>query len=200
MPEVQERTQVTSGKKKRSILWQVVKYTVIAFVIMLPVRIFVAEPFVVSGDSMAPTFNDSDYLVVDKLYYRYEPPQRNDVVIFRYPLNPQLFFIKRIVGLPGETVEVEGGIVSITEKDGTRHILDGSHLTTDTDGQPPQPIITTLASDEYFVLGDNRDASSDSRDWGPLQAKYIVGRALFRVFPLNEAGFLPGENILSQDR
>ncbi len=181
-------------KKRKKILWQIFKYLVIAFLIMLPIRLFVAEPFVVSGESMSPTFNDGDYLVIDKLAYAHSEPQRNDVIVFRYPLDPSLYYIKRVVGLPGETVEVEGGVVSITAPDGTRHILNGSHLaSTDIgDDAPPEPIITTLASDEYFVLGDDRDASSDSRDWGPLSAKFIVGRAYLRVLPLSEVGFLPG--------
>jgi len=119
-----------------------------------------------------------------------ESPQRGDVIIFRYPLDPSMFYIKRVVGLPGETVTLDNGVISIVEQDGKRHIFNGSHVSYDPSA--PVPIVTTLASDEYYVLGDNRDASSDSRDWGPLQAKFIVGQAYLRVLPLSAASFLPG--------
>ena len=177
-------------KRRKSVLVELLKYTIVAFIIMAPIRIFVAQPFVVSGESMSPTFNQGDYLVIDKLAYVQAPPQRGDVIVFHYPLDPSIFYIKRVVGLPGETVELNNGVISIIERDGQRHIFDGSHLAYDPDVQIP--LVTTLASDEYYVLGDNRDASSDSRDWGPLQFKFIVGRALMRVLPLSDAGFLPG--------
>jgi signal peptidase I len=139
---------------------------------------------------MSPTFNSGDYLVINKLAYVHAPPQRGDVIIFRYPLDPSLYYIKRVVGLPGETVELNNGVISIIEQDGKRHIFNGSHVSYDPDAQ--MPLVTTLASDEYYVLGDDRDASSDSRDWGPLQMKFIVGRAVVRVLPLSGTELLPG--------
>lgn len=178
-------------KRRRPLIVGLLKYTFIAFLIMLPIRLFIAQPFVVSGASMSPTFNQDDYLVIDKLAYLHASPQRGDVIIFRYPLDPSIYYIKRVVGLPGETVELNAGVISITEGDGVRHIFDGSHLSMD--DTAPVPLITTLASDEYYVLGDNRDASSDSREWGPLQSRYIIGRAVVRLLPLATAGYLPGE-------
>ena len=177
-------------KRKRSITAELLKYALIAFLIMLPVRIFIAEPFVVTGESMSPTFEDSDYLVIDRLAYLHSSPERGDVVVFRYPLDPSVYYIKRIVGLPGETVDLDHGVISITEADGVRHIFHGSHLTID--DQSPLPLITTLAPDEYYVLGDNRDASSDSRQWGPLQSRFIIGRVSARLLPLSRAGLWPG--------
>lgn len=176
---------------RRPIAIGLLKYTFIAFLIMLPVRFFVAQPFVVTGESMSPTFNQDDYLVINKLTYLHTTPQRGDVIIFHYPLDPSIFYIKRVVGLPGETVELNAGVISIIEHDGVRHIFEGSHLSMDE--TISLPLLTTLASDEYYVLGDNRDASSDSRDWGPLQLKYIVGRAVFRMLPSAKMGFFPGE-------
>jgi signal peptidase I len=192
MPPSQTPAEPTSiyQKRKPSVLVELLKYTIVAFIIIVPVRLFVAQPFVVSGESMSPTFNPGDYLVIDKLAYAHSSPQRGDIIVFRYPLDPSLFYIKRVVGLPGETVELNNGVISIIEGDGQRHIFNGSHLAYDPSVQTP--LVTTLASDEYYVLGDNRDASSDSRDWGPLQMKFIVGRALVRVLPLSNAGFLPG--------
>jgi len=177
-------------KRKHGMLVELLKYTIVAFIIIVPIRIYVAQPFVVSGESMSPTFDPGDYLVINKLAYLHAGPQRGDVIIFRYPLDPSMFYIKRVVGLPGETVELNNGVISIIESDGVRHIFNGSHVSYDPNAQTP--LMTTLASDEYYVLGDNRDASSDSRDWGPLQAKFIVGRADLRVLPLSDAGFLPG--------
>lgn len=166
-------------------------YTAIAFIITLPIRFFVVEPYVVSGASMTPTFDGNDYIIIDKLTYTYQKPQRGDVIIFRYPLDPSVFYIKRIVGLPGETMTVTNRVVSFMGKDGVRHIIEGSHASL-SDADTWQSSTTILAPHEYFVLGDNRDASSDSREWGPLQEKFIVGRALVRLFPFSEIGLFPG--------
>src|SRR5580704_3839113 len=108
-----ETAPVPPVKKKRRIFWRLIKYLVLAFLIVLPVRLFVAEPFVVSGISMEPTFSDNDYIVIDKLTYDFEKPQRGDVIIFRYPLDPSLFFIKRIVGMPGETIKSYDGVLTL---------------------------------------------------------------------------------------
>ncbi len=170
------------------------KYILIAFVIALPVRWFVAQPFVVSGESMAPAFKADEYLVIDKLTYHFQKPERGDVIIFHYPLDPSLYFIKRIVALPGETVGIKGNAVTITGKDGTKHLLVENYIDPDYD-QKISTASTTLAKDEYYVLGDNRDASTDSRDWGPLQDKFIVGRVFYRLFPLKLAGFFPGTSV-----
>ena len=177
------------GIPSRNITAELLKYALIAFLIMLPIRLFVAQPLIVTGASMSPTFNDGDYLVIGKLSYAHATPERGDVVIFRYPLDPSMLYIKRVVGLPGETVELNNGVISIMERDGIRHIFHGSHLRT---GYTQLPLITTLAADEYYVLGDNRDESSDSRQWGPLLSRYIVGRAVVRVLPLARAGLWPG--------
>jgi len=144
---------------------------VLAFIIVIPVNFFVAEPFIVSGISMQPTFDPGDYLVIDRLTYDIESPQRGDVVVFRYPLDPSMYLIKRIEALPGETVNEATGQV-VPRPSGEQHPLDATTST------------LTLASDEYFVLGDNSTESSDSRTWGPLQRKFIVGRVLFRLWPL----------------
>jgi signal peptidase I len=192
MPPPEKNAEPTSiyQPHRSGILVELLKYTIVAFIIIVPIRIYVAQPFVVSGESMSPTFNPGDYLIIDKLAYVHAQPQRGDVIVFRYPLDPSIFYIKRIVGLPGETVELNNGVISIIEGDGVRHIFNGSHLAYDPDQE--MPLVTTLASDEYYVLGDDRDASSDSRDWGPLQMKFIVGRAVVRVLPLSGTELLPG--------
>ena len=179
------------GIKTKSIFGDLLKYLAVAFIVMLPVRLFLIQPFIVSGNSMAPAFTDGNYLVIDELYTQHETPQRGDVVIFRYPLDPSLYYIKRIVGMPGETMTIDKGAVSIDKRDGTRQVLVVPRPSI-TELTQVEPIITKLAKDEYFVLGDNRSESSDSRDWGPLQSKFIIGRALMRIWPINTIQFLPG--------
>jgi len=173
------------------ILWLIIKFSVAAFFIVLPIRFFVAQPFLVSGNSMVPTFQDGDYLVIDKLWYDFHAPQRGDIVILRYPLDPSIYLVKRIVGLPGETVIVNNGTVVVDQ--------NGTATTTLQEPYAVMPTFkmenstTTLSQQEYFVLGDNRLQSSDSREWGPLEARYIIGRAFMRLYPTNQVGILPGQ-------
>lgn len=162
------------GKRARSII-DIVKITLLALILVIPIRLFIAQPFVVTGSSMQPAFNAGDYLVIDKLTYDHAPPQRGDVVVFRYPLDPSVFFIKRIVGMPGETVNADTGAV-VGVGDSTKK--DSALVKTATS------TTIALASDEYYVLGDNAAASSDSRQWEPLQRKFIIGRVVFRAWPL----------------
>lgn len=147
---------------------------------------------------MEPTFDPKEYLVIDQLSYRFEKPERGDVVIFRYPLDPGTFFIKRVIGLPGETVESDGTSISIVTDGGTREeVLKEPYLM----DAPPrrEAFAVTLDDDEYFVLGDNRNASSDSRTWGPLNERFIVGRAAARLFPVQDAELFPGKFSFSEE-
>lgn len=143
--------------------WEYIKLALIAILIIMPIRLWVAQPFIVSGASMEPTFETGDYLIIDEFSYHFQNPQKEDVIVFRYPLDTSKFFIKRIEGLPGETVEYNG-----------KEII--------------------LRDNEYFVLGDNTFASSDSRMWGPVNEKLIIGRALIRLWPINKLEVLPGES------
>jgi signal peptidase I len=172
------------------VFWLVVKFSAAALIIVIPIRLFLAQPFLVNGNSMAPTLMQNDYLVLDKLSYLLHTPQRGDVIIMRYPLDPSVYFVKRVIGLPGETVSAENGKITILSPAGTSTVLDEPYLVS---SGKLEDSVTTLGSDEYFVLGDNRDQSSDSREWGPLQSKFIVGRAFVRLLPLNELQILPGQ-------
>ena len=165
-------------------VWETIKIVVLSLLIILPIRYFIVQPFFVRGDSMLPSFNDKDYLIVDELSYRFNKPSRGEVVIFRFPQEPSQYYIKRIVGLPEETVEVAGGRILISNRDQPAGFeLKESYL----DESTPGEIKIKLDDNEYFVLGDNRDASSDSRRWGPLSKHLIVGRAWLRIWPVNSA-------------
>lgn len=169
---------------------QVAMFTLIAVAIVVPVRFFIAQPFIVSGHSMSPTLEKGEYLVIDKLSYHLDTPKRGDVVVFEYPLDPAIFFVKRVIGLPGEGVEVKDGNVLISTQ-GTTTTLQEPYLVRDERGKDMKYI--QLGADEYFVMGDNRDESADSRTWGPLQDRYIVGRALALLFPVAKARMFPGK-------
>lgn len=168
---------------------ELLKFVLIAAAIVVPIRLFIAQPFIVSGASMDPTFHNGQYLIVDELSYRFSPPERGDVVIFRYPKNPNEFFIKRIIGLPFETVVIRNGEVSVKESDGQTITLDESYIVNHGNGSNAA---YTLGEDEYFVMGDNRPESSDSRVWGVLPRNNIVGRALVRLLPVDQFEFFPG--------
>ncbi len=168
---------------------EILTFIVLAIIIVVPIRLFVAQPFVVEGESMYPTFASGDYLIVDELTYRFSLPKRGDVIIFRYPNDPNIFYIKRIVGLPGETVRIDRGQTTVTKADGTTITLDDSFVVAE-DATYTED--SSLGPDQYFVMGDNRPRSSDSRIWGPLPKKNIVGRAYLRLLPASQVGVLPG--------
>ncbi len=184
-PEIMQKGNV----EKENFFKEIIKFIIIALIIIIPVRKFIAQPFIVSGPSMDPTFVTGQYLIVDRLSYRFQPPQRNDVIVFKYPNNPKIFYIKRIIGLPGETVSVNSGKVTITNKENpagfelNEDYIAKTHRVSDT-------FTITLTDNDYFVMGDNRAESSDSRQWGPLDKKFIVGRPFFRLIPLD---ILPGK-------
>ncbi len=171
---------------------EIFRFALIALVIVIPVRFFVAQPFIVSGASMEPTFHNGQYLIVDQISYRLNPPKHGDVIVFKYPKDPSKYFIKRIIGVPGDTVSINGKTISLTNKqypDGI--VLNEPYVAK---MSPTGAETEILGADEYFVMGDNRDNSSDSRVWGILSGKLIVGRTFLRLFPLSDAAYLPGQS------
>ncbi len=193
-PKLEEGINVPQSKMKK--FWseglEFLKFAVIALAIVIPIRMFIAQPFIVSGQSMVPTFEDKDYLVVDEITYRFENPNRGDVIVFRYPLETSKFLIKRIIGLPGETVKIYNGIVTIHPKGADKNSLGVTLHEPYINEAFDTTKTITLTDDEYFVMGDNRNRSSDSRSWGALPKKDIVGRAFLRLLPLSHIDYLPG--------
>ena len=171
------------GVKEQGGVWELVKYAIIAIIIVVPFRIFIAQPYVVEGSSMDPTFKDGDYLIVDQLSKRFGDPARGDVIIMRYPRDPSKFFIKRLIAFPGETVFIKAGKVYIQDV-----LLDEPYVKFSKN----ENFELTLKEGEYFVMGDNRAGSSDSRIWGPLPKEDIVGEPLVRLLPIGALDLRPG--------
>jgi signal peptidase I len=162
---------------------------------------FLVQPFIVDGGSMLPTYHNQEFLLVDKLTYRLESPARGDVIIFRLYENKNnpyegKYLIKRLIGKPGERVVVNNGVTTIYNKENPNgFILDESFVTY---RETEKNIDLTLDEDHYFVMGDNRAQSYDSRDWGPLLASQIKGQVLFRVYPFSVASYEPGQRIFNK--
>ena len=172
---------------KKEIL-SMILYLVVIFVAVYLIITYVGQRTQVNGDSMEPTLSHEDNLIMDKLSYHFRDPERYEVVIFPCPTEPETYFIKRVIGLPGETVQIMDGVVYINGE-----LLDSDIYGIDIieeEGIAETPI--ALGEDEYFVLGDNRPVSRDSRyeDVGPIHRDTIEGRAWVRIYPFNKIGWV----------
>lgn len=174
----EQQTKTNWGKAARELVETVLLTLVIFFMIR-----FAIENYRIEGYSMEPNFHDGQFLLVNKIQYLLAPPQRGDVIIFRYPLNPKKNFIKRVIGLPGEKVEIRAGKVFVN---GVRLQEEYPFNFADYDYGP-----ITVGADEYFVLGDNRPESSDSHSWGLLPTKDLIGKAWVSYWPPDEWGVVP---------
>lgn len=203
----EENTPVVTAKIAESPkigAWQVVKeiiiFCIIAFGIILPFRMFVAEPYIVSGQSMFPTFDTGHYLIVNKISYELGTPiKRNSVVVFKFPPSANVpqeagkDLIKRIIGIPGDTVTENGNIVTISNSlSSTTEVLDQSYV--GNAQKMPGNFSIILKSNEYFVMGDNRANSYDSRYWGVLPREDIIGEPILRLWPISKIEILPGDD------
>jgi len=175
--------------KSSSNFWkELIKLALLSLLVVVPFRLYIAQPFIVEGASMDPTFETGNYLIVDELTYRFRPPERGSILIFKYPKDPRKSFIKRVIGLPGEKVRISDGQVTITNTEYPEGFaLDEPYVEL---GKKDSSNYI-LGAGEYFVLGDNRASSADSRIWGPVPENNIVGRPIVRFFP---PAFFPGDN------
>lgn len=168
-------------------LAEVLQIVVIAALIIIPIRLYVVKPFIVKGASMDPSLTDGEYLIIDELGYRIGSPERGHIVVFEPPGNDTQYYIKRVIGLPGETIEIMDGIITISNKEFPNGvILKEDYIQEYTHGRE----MVILGLNEYYVLGDNRDASLDSRQFGPIKEYSIVGRAWLRGLPIDKLGTL----------
>lgn len=193
-----DEKKVTQNEPEENSIIEILRFSLIALLIVVPIRMFIAQPFIVSGASMQETFHNGEYLIVDQVSYHLHSPERGDVVIFRYPKDPSKYFIKRIIGVPGDTITIEDSTVTIVnEENPDGFILNEPYIKS---MRPGVTITEELGDREYFVMGDNRDESSDSRVWGVLQEERIIGKAFLRLFPPQAFGVMPGaaeESIMS---
>lgn len=176
--------QKTFKQKALASFFELVHVVVISVAIIVPVRYFLIQPFYVKGASMEPNFHDHEYLIIDEISFRFREPKRGEIVVFRYPLDHRQFFIKRIIGLPGERIKVSAGrvIVYNNEHPQGQALDESSYLSVYTRGDKD----IQLGNSEYFLLGDNRDASLDSRVFGPVNESALIGRVWLRGWPLDK--------------
>lgn len=182
--------QAGSGSGFLHEAFEIIKVLLISIAIVLPIRYFIVQPFIVRGASMEPNFHDGQYLIIDEVTYNLRKPARGEVIVFHYPKDPSQFFIKRIIGLPGERVQITKGRVTIFNNENPKGVLvDENYLVPPNRATYPDENVILSAS-EYFLMGDNRDFSSDSRIWGPMDIKFMVGRTLFRAWPFDSVGLV----------
>lgn len=195
--------QENEQESMRNFIFEVIKMFVLALVIIVPVRTFLFQPFIVRGDSMVPSFHEREYLIVNEFGYKnielfnsmlHIKPRKDlaygDVVVFRAPVKQKDFYIKRVIGVGGDTIKIDNGkVMRYNDAHPDGEVLDESaylapnQLTNGT-------VDVTLEENEYFVLGDNRAASSDSRTFGPIRKNDVIGKVLLRAYPLTEFSIL----------
>lgn len=178
-----------------SFLLEMLQIALIAIAIIVPVRWLLVQPFIVKGESMEPNFFEDEYLIIDEITFRFRDPERGEIVVFHPPNNEGQYYIKRVIGLPGETVKIKDGKVTIENKEYPNGMVLTEPYLDDyvTSGNESE----TLGANQYFLLGDNRDASLDSRAFGPVPLDHVTGRVWIRGLPLDKAGVLeiPAYNL-----
>lgn len=188
VPPVAPATLVTKEavmKRFTEYILEIIKVVLISLAIIVPVRYFLIQPFYVKGASMEPNFFDHEYLIIDEISYRLAARERGDIVVFKYPRDTSQYFIKRIVGLPNETLEIKDGRVTVYNAlNPAGLLLEENYL--DKGVKTLGDRTVSLGSNEYFLLGDNRLASYDSRSFGAVKDSYIIGKVWLRGWPFDK--------------
>ncbi len=178
------------GRKIFIFVWELFKVTVISLAIILPVRYYLIQPFYVRGASMEPNFYNHEYLIIDQISFRFREIKRGEVIVFRYPRNPQEYFIKRVIALPDESIEIkEGDVYIYNDKNPQGVLIEEPYLDEKYLSNYSSEERISLSSEEFYVLGDNRSSSMDSRNFGPLNEDFITGRVFLRGLPISRAAF-----------
>lgn len=183
-----EENSTPSKQKKETVLSYIlefIKIFIIAASIILPIRLFLIQPFYVKGDSMVPNFHEGEYLIIDKVSLLYRALERGEVVVFRYPKTERRFLIKRVIGLPGERVVIRDRQIKIINKENPNGFMLNENEYNPRELRN-ETIDQQLADNQYFVLGDNRPYSFDSERFGPVERSQIVGRVVLRGLPLTK--------------
>lgn len=186
-PETGVEPKTTRAKSALAFILDLIQVAALTLVIIVPIRYFLVQPFYVEGKSMEPTFLQHEYLIIDELSYRLREPERGEVVVFRPPVDPDKYFIKRVIGLPGDTVEiVNDRVIIYNGQYPNGKSLEENYLepvATGTERYSMRPV--TLRENEYFLMGDNREVSADSRSFGPVQRSALIGRVWVRGYPIH---------------
>lgn len=174
-------------KKFFIFVFELTKVVIISLAIIIPVRYFLIQPFYVKGASMEPNFHDSEYLIIDEISYRFNHPNRGDIIVFKYPRDPQEYFIKRIIGLPNEKIQVKDGEIHIFNKKYPLGFkLSETYLANGVETNGLNEDMISLGENEYYVFGDNRNFSKDSRSFGPVNKSFVIGKVLLRGWPFDK--------------
>ncbi|MCR4280297.1 MAG: signal peptidase I [Candidatus Komeilibacteria bacterium] len=186
--EVANTDSQDSGQSFGGFVLEMVKLLLISLLIVVPIRAYVVQPFYVDGASMEPNFHDGEYLIVDEISYRFTEPVRGEIVIFHPPTNNRVFYIKRLIGLPGERVVIDDGEIKVYQEGESEPFFvdETEYLSADYQLRESESHDVTLAESEYFLMGDNRRSSLDSRRLGPIPEKAIKGKVLLRAFPFDK--------------
>ena len=166
---------------------ELVEFALIIVLVVVPIRMFIAEPYIVSGVSMSQTFETGHYLVINKFWHHLSAPARGDILVFKSPVENR-FYIKRVIATPGETISIKDQQVTITPRSGSSFVLQEPYASSPTYAS----LSYNLSESQYFVMGDNRTNSSDSRRWGPLEENLIRGEPVIRLFPFSHISLMPG--------
>lgn len=180
-----------ADEKTPNLFAETIRLMLIALAIVLPIRMFVVAPFIVDGASMEPSYHNGEYLLVDEVSYRFQEPQRGDVIVFRPPDAPNVYYIKRVIGLPGDTVEIKDGKITLSNATvPAGYLLNETEYLPGESASPAEFSKVTLKENEYFIMGDNRDNSRDSRRIGPVPMDHFKGKVMLRVFPFSKFTFI----------
>ena len=172
----------------KDFVFEMIKVLIVSLIIIVPIRAYVVQPFYVDGASMEPNFHDGEYLIVDEISLRFKQPERGDIVIFHPPTNPKVYYIKRVIGLPNEVIDIKNGEIRVFEQDSPEPLIidESKYLGNDYLLRPSEKYHLKLGATEYYLLGDNRPNSLDSRRLGAIDISHMKGKVVLRAFPFDK--------------